>query len=485
MKIWMKESLKKYKNMPLPIKASMWFLICSVLQRSISFFTVPIFTRILTTAQYGLFNVYQSWMSIIIIFATLNLPYGSFDTAMSKFEDDRDRYLSSIQMLTTILTILMILIYIVGYKFWNSIFQLPTVLMLCMFAEMLTTPAIIFFTGKQRFDYKYKSLIIITLGMSVASPIIGIIVVMSSENKGVARIMAAAFVNVLVGFLIYIYNTFKGKTFFIKKYWKYALSFNIPLIPYYLSQMILNQSDRLMINSMSGPGKAGIYSVAYSLAFILTFVLTAINNSFVPWTFKKLKERDYSAIGKIADSLSVIVASLLLLLIAFAPEVISLLAAKEYYEAIWVIPPVAASLFFLFQAQLSINIEFYFEENFFLVKASLLTAVSNIALNFIFIRIFGYLAAGYTTLLCYIIFSMSNYYFMKKVFRKHIDKDNDIKIYNTKHLAIMSIGFVCASMLLMLLYKLLLIRYIILAIGLMLIFIKRKYIINKINIIRK
>ena len=47
----------------------------------------------------------------------------------------------------------------------------------------------------------------------------------------------------------FISNNYKqGKKFFSKKYWKYALKFNIPLIPYYLSQVVFNTSDRIMIS---------------------------------------------------------------------------------------------------------------------------------------------------------------------------------------------------------------------------------------------
>lgn len=484
MNILWEKLLNKYKNVPLPIKASVWFTICSILQKCISLFTVPIFTRILTPSQYGIFNVYQSWMAIIIIFATLNLQYGVFNNAMIKFEDDRDTYISSMQGLTTILTTAIFIIYLVAHNFWNSLFQLPTVLMVCMFAEIITVPALGFWSGKQRFDYKYKVLVLITLAMSLATPILGLIAVMSTENKGVSRILSAAFVNVIVCSVIYIYDAIKGKKFYVKKYWKYALGFNIPLIPYYLSQMIFNQSDRLMINYMCGTDKAGIYSVAYSLAMILTFVINAINSSFEPWLYRKLKEKRYSEIGKIADWLSVMIACMLLLLIAFAPEVIRLMASKEYYEAIWVVPPVAASLFFLFQSQLSINVEFYFEEKTFLVRASLLAAVINIILNYIFIKIFGYIVAGYTTLFSYIIFSVHNYHYMKKVCKIHIDKTKEVKIYNVKFLSVLSIGFVAASMMLTLLYKLIIIRYILLAIALIIIFIKRDYIISKLKIIR-
>ena len=62
------------------------------------------------------------------------------------------------------------------------------------------------------------------------------------------------------------------------------------------------------------------------------------------------------------------------------------IAGPEYYEAIWVVPPIAASLFFLFMSQLSINIEFYFGENTLLIKGSIISAVVNVVLNLVFIK---------------------------------------------------------------------------------------------------
>ena len=67
----MKKIITKYKNLPEAVKASLWFTICSILQKGISFITVPIFTRLLTTEQYGVVSIFYSWESIFIIFCTL------------------------------------------------------------------------------------------------------------------------------------------------------------------------------------------------------------------------------------------------------------------------------------------------------------------------------------------------------------------------------------------------------------------------------
>ena len=52
----------KDKMLPVEVKASTAYTICSILQRSLSFITLPLFTRLLTTEEYGQSTVYNSWM---------------------------------------------------------------------------------------------------------------------------------------------------------------------------------------------------------------------------------------------------------------------------------------------------------------------------------------------------------------------------------------------------------------------------------------
>ena len=87
----------RWSKIPLTVKVSMSYAVCSILQNCLSFITLPIFTRLLTTEQYGQATIYGSWSSILMIFITLNLAYGSFSAAMVKYESRRDEYITSVQ----------------------------------------------------------------------------------------------------------------------------------------------------------------------------------------------------------------------------------------------------------------------------------------------------------------------------------------------------------------------------------------------------
>lgn len=418
-----------YSKLSAPVKASLWFTVCSIVQKGITLLSMPIFTRLLTTEQYGEYSVYQSWYAIISIFATLNLSAGVLFNGLTKYEDDRDRIISSFQGLSTTVTGILFLVYLIFRKYWNSLLGLSTLLMVAMFVELLSVPAYAFWAVKQRYDYKYKVLIILTISVALVSPLLGVIAVLNTSYKAEARILTYVLIQVFQGFFFYVYNMKKGKSFFNREYWKFALMFNLPLIPHYLSMTILNQADRIMISRMIGTEEAAIYSVAYQISMMMTIVTTAINNSFVPYTYKEMKAKHYKSIKKNSNMLLVLIGIACIVAMCFGPEIIKIFAAKEYYDAIWVVPPVAASVYFIFLYSLFANIEFYFEQTRFVMVASCGGAVANLLLNYIFISKCGYYAAGYTTLACYILFSFAHYYFHKKVLSKH----GEISvIYNTK-----------------------------------------------------
>lgn len=426
---WVSKVKSKWDAVPLTVKVSTSYAICSIFQRCLSFITLPLFTRILTEEQYGQYTIYSSWSGILSIFLTLNLAYGSFPTAMVKYERQRDAYIASVQGICLLLSALFLIIYLPFSRYWNALFELPTYLVLLMVFEILCNSAILFWSGKKQFEYKYKGVIGLTVIVSVCSPVAAFLLICNSEEKGYARIIGYACVTILIGGFVYISNLIKGKKLYQREFWKYAFSFNVPLLVYYLSQVVFNQSDRIMISHISGKGNAAFYGVAYNLATVLAFVLNAVNNAYIPWFYARLKDGRQEENKQVSCGIALLMAVLLLGIIWFAPEIILVIAGKKYCNAVWVVPPVAMSLLLLFYAQLFINVEFFYEEKKLLVGASVGAALINIGLNALCIPVWGYVAAGYTTLVSYIIFAAANYFAMKKVLEKRGLAENayDIK----------------------------------------------------------
>lgn len=453
--------LEKYKSLSVEVKASTAYTICSILVKCLSLITLPIFTRIMSTEEYGLSTVYASTAAIVVIFTSLQLPYGTLSTAMIKFKEDRTGYLSTLCTISTILTLLYFAICFAFKDFFVRWLNIPFLLIIFMGIEMLFTTARTAWMGWQRFEYKYKSVVIVTLAVSVLSVVVSLIVVLNADDKGLARVLSNAFVGIIVGLCIYIYLIFKGKKPFNNQYWKFALSFNIPLIPYYLSQVVFNQSDRLMIDNICGRTDAAIYGVAYSLATILTFVVTSIHSSYTPWIFERIDRKELKANRRVSLILSSGIAFMLLGIIALAPEVVMIMAGEKYMSAIWVVPPVAMSVLLLYYADLFDCLLFFYESKIFLAIAAIVSAAVNVILNAVFIPVFGFVAAAYTTLASYFILASVDYLYMLRICKQH---DIDKNLYSIKGLIGVFIIFAGLGFLAMSLYNLPLIRYSIIAV---------------------
>lgn len=473
-----KKISSKWTSLPVEAKASTAYAICVIALKCISLITLPLFTRLLTEEQYGQTTVYSSWSGIFTTLLTLNLAYGSFSTAMMKFEHDRDGYISSVHGICITLSGIFLLIYLPFRSSFNKLLGLPTPIVVLMISELLALNAFNLWSGKKKFEYKYKPVVAFTVCMTVFGVALAVIAVLMNTEKGYARIVGFASVNILLGGALLIAALVQGKKIFNAAYWKYALGFNLPLLAYYLSQTIFNQSDRIMIDHYCGKDKAAIYGVAYNLSMLMIFVLNAINNSYVPWFYKKIKEGKEEENAKVSLGIAALMAGLIMIVVIMAPEIIMIMAGKAYAEAVWIIPPVAISLLLLFYSQLFINVEFYYEQKRKLVYASVTAAAANIVLNAILIPRVSYIAAGYTTMLSYIIFAYSNYLTMRTVAKEN---NFSLKALNMKHLTALFIVFCLLCFGFMALYKLIIIRYLIVVSMMVAAFIKRKQLIGFIN----
>ena len=461
--------------MPQQVRASLWFVICGFLQRGISTLTTPIFTRLLSTAEFGDYNAFSSWLEIITVFATLRLGFGVFMQGCVKFEEDRDRFASALLSLATTWWLGFLCIYLVGFRFWNNLLSLNTFEVLCMFAMMISTVAFNFWSVKKRIDFDYVPLVKLTLLVALLKPAFGIAaVLLFPEHKVEARIGSLALVELLCYSGLYISTKNKSRTWFHKFYWKYAVSYNIPLVPHFLSQTILNHSDRLMIKTMVDSDAAGIYSLAYSISLIMTMINTSIQNTLNPWIYIQIKAKKFQAIAKVAYIILIVVAFANFMLICFAPEIIYIFAPRAYHEAVYVIPPVAMGCYFLFMYCLFADFELYQAKTMYMMIASVISAVLNLVLNYLFIPMFGYIAAAYTTLVCYMIYAFIHFLFMRRICRRVY---GNVKVYDMRIILFITGIFLVSGFIIMSFYERVYVRYAIVLFVVGIMFVKRNKIL--------
>ena len=155
--------LQLYKQASPTIKASLWFVACSVIQKGLSFITVPIFTSIMPVEEYGHFSLFQSWLSVILIFATLNVHFQVYNNGALKFQSHTDEYVSSLIGLSWFVSCVLFLFFALFHKSWTPITGLPLHWMLYMFLDCTMMMPYNIFLCRERMSNSYKSVVFITL----------------------------------------------------------------------------------------------------------------------------------------------------------------------------------------------------------------------------------------------------------------------------------------------------------------------------------
>lgn len=444
----MGKNIKKILNdIPDGVKASITFFLANVITAGIAYITTPLYTRLLTAEEFGQVSVFLTWFQLLGIIAMFNLSAGVFNNGMVDYPTKRNEYSFSLLILSNIITLIFmlpIILFYVKIKIWIGMEIKYLYLMMALF---LLQPAYSFWAAKLRYELKYKPILCWTIICALVAPISSLYLLYNTEfDKVFSRIFGSYGILLIIylGFYVYIYIKSGGRLEVI--FWKEALKFSIPLLPHYLSTYLLNSCDKLMISNLIGDTATAYYSIAYSVGTIGIVVWTAINSSLVPYTYEKCKVDDYTSIANITKPILLLFGVVSVLIILFAPEVVHIMAPPKYYECIFVIPPIIAGVFFQIQYFIYANIVFYHKKTKYVMYASVSATILNLILNFFCIKEWGYIAAGYTTLISYMIQAMLDYFAMKKVVRK--------KVYDMKFIVSLSLVIVIIAVLSTILYRL-------------------------------
>ena len=444
--------MNKIKEAPKGLKASVAFFFASLVSKGIAYITTPIYTRILSTDVYGQTQVFFTWMQIFGIVAMFSLANGVFNNGMTDYPDRRDEYSFSMIGLANVTTLVFSLIIIISYPFLKEIIKVDFPLLILMLVNFIFQPAYSFWAAKQRYEYKYKYNTLWTIIIAIIAPLVSIIAITVFKNSPLyARILGAEIPLTIIYVGFYIACAQKNHFHINKQYWKSAFLFNLPLIPHYLSAYLLGSSDKIMIQNLVGDSATAFYSVAYSVSALALIVWNAVNASLIPYTYEKCRDKRYKDISKVTIPILWIFALVCLIVVMLAPEVVYLMATKDYMEAIYVIPPIIGGVFFQVQYYVYANIVYYYKKPKYVMFASVSATVLNIFLNYIFIRKYGYIAAGYTTITCYMMQAVLDYFAMRKVVKE--------TVYDMKQILIMSFCVIVVALLSNLLYDITWIRY--------------------------
>lgn len=403
------------------INASLLYTIGSFFIRGINFFTVPIFTHLLTPLDYGVTNIYATWSGIFSIFIGMGIN-GTIGTAKANLnENEFKEYLSSTMFLSTIIFGVSLILSILLKSELSKTLGLNSNVVIVLVINSFFNFVINFISSKYTFDQEPIKYLKVSFVLTFFNILLSIILVdLMISNKYLGRIYGGAIVTTIIGIILYFKIIMEGKILISKKYWGFCLPIAIPIIFHNLSHLVLNQADRIMLQKFTDDVSVGIYSFTYNIGVILNIINMSINSAWVAWYFDSLKNKSYKDIKEKAKIYIVIFTILTIMFLLGSQEFIKILSPIEYWDGIKLLPLIILGYYFVFLYTFGVNYEFYKNKTIFIATGTIMAAIVNIGVNFILIPKIGMSGAAISTLSAYFILFIMHEFIVRVIF-KHKD----------------------------------------------------------------
>lgn len=412
------------------VKASIWFGFGLYFNTALIFLATPVFTRLMSQEEYGTVVLYNAWLAVLTIFATLSLSSGVFNNAMLDFKEDVEGYIYAMLGLSAA-TVAACMAIVVGLAWHLGEFTgLGWSLIIFMFAWFPCNAALLFWQTKERFYYRYRKPVTAAILCSLLGVGCSILLLTRVPAHHVeVRVVIVALPNMLLGGYLFILGTMKGRSrLFSKRYWAYALTFSLPLLPHYIAQSLLQQFDKLLMGHYLEKADVAHYGLAFSLATVIPLLCTAIHASWTPWVLRKLNADDFEPIGASAFDLTVVVGLVCVSFSALAPEIVSLVAPATYSQAAQLVPLLTFACFLQFVQSLFLTAQFFHKRVLWIAQCSLYAAGLNIAINVLFLKLLGPLAGALAAIVCQTMQLAFHFFSLKSVAPRLVAKCRRLSI---------------------------------------------------------
>lgn len=393
----------KKKNKAL--SAGIGYTIGNILIKGINFLSVPLFSRILTTEEFGIYNIFIAYDAIICIIISFAL-YMSLRSAKIEFNEKIDEYTSSITIIYFIISGFFVLNIIFFGKYLSKIFDFSKIILILLIIYSFGSGIITLYNQRIGLEYNYKKYLFISFINSLGNIGVSLILILTifKSDKGFGRILGVTIVIFCIS--VYLLHELykKAKPKVQREYWLFGLKYSLPIVPHGISQVLLSQFDRIMIRNIVGNAAAGIYSLAGNIKLVLTIITDSICTAWQTWFYEQIIQGNIKDIQKRAIQLVSLFSIFCIGLMAISPELVLFLGGKDYISGKYVAIPMIMDAFILFIYNVIVPAEYYTKKTIYIMLGTLFSAVLNIIMNYIFISKYGFIAAAYTTLFSYFVY---------------------------------------------------------------------------------
>lgn len=401
-----------------------WYFLSSVLTKGLSIILLPIYTKYLNPTDYGILQSLNSVALFLPVILSLSL-----DSAFGRFFHNYKHNNKQLELLfSTVFWFVMmygsfvLLLVFVTSKYWvPGLLTVPVFpyVYLAFIPALLTQLAQL---GKVFLEQSLQAQKTTLLDVISAVLNAGISIwLLIGFHLGVIGRLWGGMVSAIFLVIFYIFYFFRIgylKFIFSKKICEQALKYAIPLVPAMAGSWIAGLSDRLVIAKYCTLADVGLYSLAFQLAMILYLVGDAITRVLGPITMSGLVEDKENVKKKMADYALILWTLMLVLnlgIALFAKELVALISDKAFSSSYSLIAIISFIYVLGMQYRFPMTVISYYNKTWIISLASIFMGISNLVLNLIFIPIYGYVAAAWTTNVSMVLFSLWLFYWGQRL----------------------------------------------------------------------
>ncbi len=401
-------------------KVAIFNMLGPIVLNGLAFFTMPVFTRLLGAEGYGQYTNYASFLGLLAAVVGFQAA-GAIAPASVRFtQEERDRVFSNI--ITAALFSAVIIGGLIGLFIGpiSRFTELPTHLVAILFLHATGQFIVNFSTAKYSYDKRSTRTFFVSVTLSVISIGLSLLFIyfIPSVERYMSYIYGHTIPYVILGIGFAVHFLIKGKSFFDKRYWRFVLLLCLPLIFHQLSNTLLHQCDKIMLNKMTDEATVGVYGFAVTFANIINIVWLALNTTFVPFYHDDVKANDFAHLHKRTKNYLFLFSVLTVGFVYAMPEVVKVFGSNEFWGSIRVIPLLAFGLYFVFLYSFPVNFEFFHCKTKTIAVGTCLAAVFNVILNFVLIPIWGMVGAAVATVASYVLLWAFHSFFARRVVKE-------------------------------------------------------------------
>lgn len=400
--------------------------------------TVPIYTSLFTTEQYGLYTIAIAMLSFLcIIFSDWVGLSGLRFFRHHQLEQDLPKYLTT---LVTILTMNMLLMFAVSFIFKDalySFFHVPFKYFLAVLLLIIPVAIRALLSQLLRAQLKSISYTLTTILNQFATIFLAVFFA-KFFNLGAASILLGMGVSISLIDILLLYQSEILKVFkFQKIEWKFILpimKYGIPIAATSLSAWIITQSNKFIMNSISGFSKAALVGVGYGLTLpILMTLFAMITVAAVPRIINlyEAKIDVRPIITRFLGYYILVSLPVITVMSIYNVDYTHIFTNSKFYEASTLVPYFAYGVFFLSMADYT-TLQYHLANKThieFIIK--LISGIIGVALNIILIPKMGLIGVGIATFAANFLYFLLSIIIVLPNLNLYIPKNMILRIFIT------------------------------------------------------